>query len=340
MKIKNYILYFLLLGFLNSCFKKEEAIILPRGASTLTSIFLGETYEKELYFDFGSNSFQERQLVDWDIRFESSKDGYGVFLNNGNEIFVRKTNLTDLLDLNNNIYDIIDNKPKLYDLPNGKALNSAFGDWRTYKFNNGSGIKDGIYLIELSYKTGLDKYYAMQIIGYTDSSYYIRVNKMGDYSNTFQEIKKNTKQNFTYYSFKGTVPQIVNNAEPEKESWDIEFTKYKHIFYNITKEPFPYLVTGAISNRNNVLVAKDTVAYYYDINWEYCKNKVFSDNSDAIGYDWKSFDRSGNLTYTVNSHYNYIVKTTEGHYYKLRFLDFYNENREKGYPKFEFERIH
>ena len=50
-----------------------------------------------------------------------------------------------------------------------------------------------------------------------------------------------------------------------------------------------------------------------------------------------AFGAAGN--YTVNSNITYIVKDTDGNYYKLRFLDFYNNKGDKGYPKFEFSRI-
>ena len=68
-------------------------------------------------------------------------------------------------------------------------------------------------------------------------------------------------------------------------------------------------------------------------------NYLFSADWNAIGYDWKShaFGAAGN--YTVNSNITYIVKDTDGNYYKLRFLDFYNNKGDKGYPKFEFSRI-
>ena len=35
----------------------------------------------------------------------------------------------------------------------------------------------------------------------------------------------------------------------------------------------------------------------------------------------------------------YIIQTQEEKYYKMRFLSFYNDNREKGNPSFEFEEL-
>jgi hypothetical protein len=36
--------------------------------------------------------------------------------------------------------------------------------------------------------------------------------------------------------------------------------------------------------------------------------------------------------------YNYIVKSDDK-YFKLRMLDFYDSNGNKGYPKFEYEEL-
>jgi hypothetical protein len=36
---------------------------------------------------------------------------------------------------------------------------------------------------------------------------------------------------------------------------------------------------------------------------------------------------------------NYVVLDREGYFYKLRFISFYNNSGEKGYPTFEFQRL-
>ena len=43
--------------------------------------------------------------------------------------------------------------------------------------------------------------------------------------------------------------------------------------------------------------------------------------------------------YSVNPKMNYILKVADGFYYKLHFLDFYNDQGIKGYPKFEFQKL-
>ena len=54
--------------------------------------------------------------------------------------------------------------------------------------------------------------------------------------------------------------------------------------------------------------------------------------------DWKEYDFD-NEHYTVLPDKIYVLKTSIGYYYKLRFIDFYNSTGEKGYPTFEFLRL-
>ena len=60
----------------------------------------------------------------------------------------------------------------------------------------------------------------------------------------------------------------------------------------------------------------------------------FNNQQDDIGYNWKYYDFDNEI-YNVDLYINYIIKNQEERYFKLHFLDFYNNNGEKGYPLFE-----
>jgi hypothetical protein len=59
---------------------------------------------------------------------------------------------------------------------------------------------------------------------------------------------------------------------------------------------------------------------------------------DVIGYNWKGFSLSENA-YTIVPDINFIIQDQNDFFYKLRFVDFYNEKGIKGTPKFEFGKI-
>ena len=98
------------------------------------------------------------------------------------------------------------------------------------------------------------------------------------------------------------------------------------------------MVTGVLANRNGVQTAQVFDKDFAEISSEDIGSYEFSDAIDVIGYDWKYYDFSL-ANYTINLDQNYIIKTTEGVFYKLHFIDFYNDNGDKGTPTFEIQKL-
>ena len=67
-------------------------------------------------------------------------------------------------------------------------------------------------------------------------------------------------------------------------------------------------------------------------------NYNFSNNQDQIGYNWKSYNLQNNL-YVINDEWVYLIKDEEGRYFKMQFIDFYNDVGIKGYPKFKIQEL-
>ena len=63
-----------------------------------------------------------------------------------------------------------------------------------------------------------------------------------------------------------------------------------------------------------------------------------TNQSDVIGYDWKYYDFDDGV-YTIEPDHNYVIRDRDGFIYKLRYIDFYSDLGEKGYPTFEFVRL-
>lgn len=303
---------------------------------------MGEHYEKQMFFDLSSNTFQEKQLVDWDLSFESSDNGYGVFLNTGYDIKICKSDYYTLIEPKTKDSNFIKQemiKHELLDGSDGKVETSAIGDWRKDTVSDGNGgFLYRIYFIQLPY--GSDRFRRLQIMGVSDSVYAIKVTKLYENNAPITEINKNKAQNFTFYSFKNG-GHVVDNAEPPKETWDIEFTQYKTVIPN-PPTTIRYLLTGVLSNRNNVAVATDFTSDWDKLDKNCIHNYTFDTDRDAIGWDnWKTYTSPGSAggKYVVNSKITYIIRDTDGHYYKLRFLDFYDKLGKRGNPKFEYIRI-
>jgi hypothetical protein len=343
-----FLIFFLPLLVLSSCFKKEDPIKLPNGVSEIKTIFLGDNYEYEMYFELSSGSYQQKQRQEWDLRFETDDNGWGIFVNTGNNVKVRRIDLHHLNEPKCFDTNYIKSKEVLKESPDGKPENSSFKDWRTYKTGSGASTIYGIYIIELPHLSGSKRFKRMQFESVDDTIYTCVITDLFDaagdsilFNNSKTTIRKNKNQNYTYLSFKGGYTHIVNDQEPNKNSWDFVFSRYTHLFPNILSngELFPYNVSGVLISKNKVKVAKDSLTPFNDINLSSIGKYTFMDEANIIGYDWKSHSFSATGTYTVNSNYVYIIKDTKGRIYKLRFLDFYNSKGEKGYPKFEYELI-
>jgi len=338
--INNYkfILVILSSFLLSACFKEEAPIKRGTGDTIINSVFLGENYENQIFFDLGTNTFQQKNLIEWDLRFRSGKNEIGVFVNTGKEIKMRKLNLYNLDEPLTADTNYIKSIPELVDNPDGNANNSAIGDWTKYILSNGN--KSGIYVLELTYEKGWNRFIRLQILSSNDSFYvckFVPLYKNGIKVTEWDittKIPKNFNQNFTYFSFKND-GKIVENAEPDKRTWDIEFTKYKHTFFEFTP-PLPYPVTGILSNSFNVEIAIDSSNNFEKISMANVKDLSFSKKRNTIGFEYKAFSFKSTFEYTINSKNTYVIKDTEGNYYKLKFLDFYNNKKERGYPKFEF----
>lgn len=336
----------ILLGF-SSCFKKEDPIQLPIGTSEITTLYLGNEYENEMYFDLSTGAYMQKQRIEWDMRFETTDTGWGIFVNTGANIKVRRLDLYHLNEPKNFDTSEFMQLPVLQEAPDGRPEHSAFSDWRKYKSGNGASTIHGIYIVELSHTTGQKRLKRFQIESVDDTAFTCVITDLYDasgnallFNNNKTIIRKNKNQNYTYLSFKNYT-HIVQNQEPDKDKWDFVFSRYTHLFPGILPNGalFPYNVTGVLSSRNNVAIARDSVTNFGDINGMMINNYTYSTDANVIGFDWKSHSFSAAGTYTVNSKLTYIIRDTDGAYYKLRFLDFYNAKGEKGYPKFEYERI-
>jgi hypothetical protein len=124
-------------------------------------------------------------------------------------------------------------------------------------------------------------------------------------------------------------------VEPPKDTWDIAFTQYTHVFEE-ESGPLPYLVTGCLLNRYKTVAIKDTVNIFSDISLAGAESATFSNAINTIGYDWKTYTGS---TYVVNKSWNYVIRNRNGFYYKMHFISFFNTSGEKGSPSFEYQQL-
>jgi hypothetical protein len=307
-----------------SCEKKELPVKkYDRGNIITMQVSMESNYKNQVWYSLSDNKIISTNLkTDWDIAFENSPNGSHIILNGANAIKVYKTNFTQLNQVTDTAGIAANGQA---DMPSGDLDSTAFGNWQA---NN------TVYIINRGYNEAgqLLGFYKMKMITQTNTNYTF---EFGDIfgSQTFQGIvNKNEEYNFNAFSFT-TKAQV--NIEPKKAEYDLCFTQYTYLFH----EPLQYYqVTGVLNNRYDTRIVKISNKPFTEITISDTLGKIFSNNRDVIGYDWKTFDLNNNL-FTVDVTKSYIINDSKGFYYKLHFIDFYNASGVKGFPKFEFIKL-
>ena len=306
--------------------EKEELPINKhnRGDLTESMASMGDDYRYQLFFDLETNSMvMQNMKTDWDLGFETSAARYGVILNTAKAMFAASTFETDFSLVTDTVGLIFH-----WDEASGNMDSTAIGDWT---------LSNNVYVLDRGYNElgvhlGLKKVIFQSV---NSQEYSIRCANMDGTNDISYVVPKDDNYNFTFLSLDG-----ISNAvsiEPPKEDWDISFTQYTHVFYG-QGPAMPYLVSGVLINRNGVEVTRIFDKEFAEITLDDAYNYSFLPAINAIGYDWKAYDFGTGL-YTVFSNQNYIVKSTEGKYFKLHFIDFYDDSGSKGSPTFEFQEL-
>ena len=322
MKKLNIIYVFI---FLLGC-EQNEIPIKQHSSGNITSkqINMGSSYSQQIFYNLNDNTvITENEKTDWDLAFESSSEGCNIIINSSTF-----SQLAELSDINFNDIISVNNLNWRYDNPLGITDETAFGDYRN---------KNSVYILDRGYKLNGNTrgYKKIMIDSINNTSYYIKYANLDNTSMQNLEIKKDNTYNFQYVSLDN---DETINIEPKKEYWDLLFTQYTHLFLDNEETP-AYLVTGVLTNYlNNIMVATDTINTFKDIELNMIDQYNFTNEQNEIGYNWKLYNFSSQ-SYIVKADITYIISDIDGRYFKLHFIDFYNDNGEKGNPKFEIQKL-
>jgi hypothetical protein len=318
-KIKHLILIVISV-ILFSCEKEELPVPAHESGDVITnSVKMESDYRYQLYFDLETNTMVKQNLkTDWDLGFETTEIGSKVILNGAKYMKAASTTTTNfgsIYDTTGYIFNI--------DMPSGSIDSTAIGNWTV----------NSVYIIDRGFNEvgthlGFSK---IEFLAITTTEFNIHFSNLDGTNDVSMNVQKNENYNFTFISLSGSTKSI----EPPKEDWDISFTQYTHYYYN---DQTTYLVTGCLVNRNKVEIAPVFNKNFSEISLNDINNYTFSKNINIIGFDWKEYGFSTG-SYTIFSEKNYIIKSTEGKYYKLHFIDFYDSLGEKGTPTFEFQEL-
>lgn len=323
-RLHSVLFLFVLTVFLFSCEKAEKPVVLPPAGQTLMSVVtMGEQYENQVFFSFETNQIVKTSPVNsWDLAFQS--DGCHVFMNGGKNIFIYNTHLIDpilVVDASN-----VPNKDWQFDSPCGLPDSTALADWQ---WTDGTS-KNEIYIAKIAD----DDFKKFVLLSSDAQSFHLAYGNIDALQLDTIVIPKFQDYNFTYFSFDNG-GQLLQ-PEPPKSTWDIVFTRYRYVYYDL--DNFTYLVSGVLLNPSNTMAMGDSINHFNAIQFDSNLLPQMSNKRDVIGFDWKKYNFD-NGKYDVKTTKSYVVRNQQNHYWKIHFLDFYDNNGVKGSPSFEFERI-
>jgi hypothetical protein len=334
MRFFTIFLILLLVVFLSSCFKEDEPITPhPPGSVETDTIPMSYNYKYQVYFDLDSGVIRSQNLkTESDLGFECSPSGWKIILNTADFMKAADLGVVPFGQAQDTTH-----VTWKFDKSDGNPDSLAISIW--YQVVKGDTLSNNhVYLIDRGFDENANPLGLYQVVfdSLANSRYYFRFAKI-DGGNIFSGVvAKDETVNYMYYSFSSG--GSVKRLEPSKEKYDLLFTQYTTLLYTDIGEPYPYLVTGVLTNRYNVEVAIDTVHEFSSITRPQALLLTYSKALDAIGYEWKNYDFETGA-YTVNSKEIYIIRNNVGIYFKLRFVGFYSNTGEKGYPVIEHQPL-
>lgn len=291
------------------------------GPLETTTIDLGPGYKNQIFYNLESNSVvSQNEKTDWDLGFLTGPDDWQIVINSskaGGVWRIDGLNFESVPDVSDAVWS--------YDRPSGNLDSTAIDDYRNTNV---------FYVVDLGYSSQLETlgYMKLKVDSVNEDGYFVRTADLEHNQELAVFIEKDEGLHRACFSF---TSNAVVDIEPLSSDWDLLFTQYTNIFY----DPFlPYLVAGVLINTQQTLVAVDTDKIFSDITYNDVDSYVFSSDQDAIGYAWKEFDFNTE-SYLVFPEVNYIIKNGDGQYFKLHFIDFYNDLGQTGYPMFEVQQL-
>jgi hypothetical protein len=325
--LRNSFLPLFLTLVIYGCFKEDTPIepVSKNGIRIENSM-----YHFQSFYDFSSDSVFPSPNNKWDLAFESSASGWRVRINSSNFLGIYRTGSsnfesTDFSFINNNW---------LYDASSGNPDSTAIGNWQEF-----TGEEAHVFILGTYDGVRYRPFRKLKFLEVTDTSYSFSFANINNTDLKKVSLKKNPEYNYTYYSLskKDTV-----QVEPAANRWDILFTQYTTTLYTDAGVPTPYIVRGVYLNPVNVAAMLDSTVQYSNVTMQHVAQGKLSTVQDYIGYNWKSVEinQSANTAkYAVRRNYSYIVRDTQGDFFKFRFLSYVNDSLIIGYPIFEKEKL-
>ncbi|MEM6263776.1 MAG: HmuY family protein [Bacteroidota bacterium] len=341
MKKFTYLLGCLLLSGLTACLRPDSPIDpyqAPGDVEIVTIPMADEAgrYDYEIYYDLGTGSSTVVPRTIWDIGIEAPQMGEAIILNSANFMFAYNTGTTDFDGIGPDLTR-----------QSGFRNQMLKADDKTGDLSKTAISQEEGEVVVIDLGRGDDE--ALSAKGYIKAVFNRQTS--GEVQVTWSDLDGSNLQNatitpdptlrFTCFSFETS---SVVEVQPHMEEWDLVFGYYTTFFEPSASFPdgLHYWVTGVRNNWDLVTAGQIDSTYSWEtFTLQDTAQVNMIRDVNEIGYDWKQylFEPPPTGTFVVFPEMVYIVRDTDGFYYKLRFQDFYSESGVKGFPTFEYQQL-
>tara|TARA_B100001758_G_scaffold105218_1_gene90123 strand:+ start:39590 stop:40840 length:1251 start_codon:yes stop_codon:yes gene_type:complete len=300
-----------------------------------TQISLNQGYTNQSFYSIQNGEVLNISNEDWDIAFSTETFSSTIRTNDGKGVELYTYPLGDISawdDINNsdinNLSELMFNSDTSWEY-GAFDINQTGGldyGWGVYNMQTHHLIGDSLFLI----KTINQNWKKLCIESKISGEYQIRYADLDGSNEVNMSIPalNYSDKNFIYYSLE--MDQMIDR-EPNKNDWDITFTKYLTLYPTQQGAFMPYSVTGTFNNAGVEVAQADNISSPLTYN-DYSLHP-FSTEINTIGYDWKLFQGS----YIIVDDRCYFVRDKAGNIWRLTFVDF--EGSSTGNIEFNTELI-
>lgn len=313
---------FVAMSLFNSCRKPEKPWKLPEGGTgRLIEAHTGPEYDTVAFISLELGAVHKRLRTAWDLLLKPQGSSYEIWLNAAMYAFAAEVDETTWHNLSIPSRDL----PWRCDLADTAALIPIqAGEVRYFILDRDRG--------EVFYRTAAQRYRKVKVQWQNQNIQILSVPLSGG-----DTLRWQFRTGATYYLSMEKAGDSVSIAP----SWHPELilTRYVHPFYDQPEEFRWYPVLGALLGDGvEAAVVRTIEIPYEEMDFGKISGLAFTRQRDVMGYDWKRYDFNTG-TYTVDLSRYFVIRTSPVTYYKLRFIDFYDEQGRKGNVKVEYEPL-
>lgn len=339
---------------LASCSKEEPFLVRE---TIVDSAFLspnvgGPNQPNAVYVNLNTKETKSVQRNAWDLGFYCGNE-FRININSSIYMAVKKLNFNNIDMVTTSDVSAMFNQVAIgtFNPANVNYVDDLDGNILKSAMDEVNPIDDEnkVYLLNLGYNisTTTPPVGSVSVTGTHRGWKKIRVLKRGaDYllqyadldQTTHKEvlIQKNVLYNFTFFSFD---TQKTVSVEPPKNNWDMSFTVSVNEVPNAGTYGYTdFIVTNSKMNVKSYRVTETTEVTFDNFSLGMVNENLFSSSQRNIGSRWRS--GGGPTTQpAVFPNIFFVIKDTEGIYYKVKFLALTNVNGERGFPQFRYKLL-